>query len=226
MIIPPKGYLEGIRKICDEYGILFIADEIITGFGRTGKMFSVENWGIIPDMMTIAKGITSGYIPLGAVLISDRIHSELIKLSEGTLFHGFTYSGHPTACMVALKNIEIIETENLVQNSEQMGEELSKGLKWLEEKHWSVSEGRNCGLLGAFELYQDRENRIRFDTSLGVSQKVLKECLKRKLILRSITYEGTDTIAIAPPLVITKEEVHDMITIISDAISAVEESLV
>lgn len=226
MIVPPKGYLLEMRKMCDEYGILFIADEIITGFGRTGKMFALENWGVIPDMMTVAKGITSGYLPLGAVLMSDRIHEKLVELSKGTMFHGFTYSGHPTACMVALKNIEIIEDENLVQNAEQMGKELAKGIKSLEEKHWSVSQGRNMGLLGAFDMYEDPSTKKRFDVSLTISAKVLQECLKRELILRSITYEGTDTIAIAPPLVINKEEVEKIISIISDAISVVEDELV
>lgn len=225
MIIPPKGYLEAMRKMCDEYGILFIADEIITGFGRTGKMFGLENWDVVPDMMTVAKGITSGYLPLGAVIISDRIHGELIKRSKGTLFHGFTYSGHPTACAVALKNIEIMETENLVENSLEMSHELAKGLKQLEEKHWTVSEGRNIGLLAGFELYEDRENKKRFDASLVVAPKVIAECLKRNLILRPITYKGTDTIALAPPLIITKKEIQTMINIISDAVSEVEKGL-
>jgi putrescine---pyruvate transaminase len=225
MIIPPKGYLQEVRKICDEYGIVFIADEIITGFGRTGRLFGIENWDIVPDMMTVAKGITSGYMPLGAVLISDRIHGELIKASKGTLFHGFTYSGHPTACAVALKNIEIIEEEELVGNSMLMGKEFAKELEQLEEKHWTVADGRNLGLLAAFELYEDRQNRKRFDSSLAVSQKVLQKCLENGLILRSITYEGSDTIAIAPPLIITKEEVRKMFSIISNAISVVEKEL-
>ncbi|MEC5423267.1 aspartate aminotransferase family protein [Virgibacillus sp. C22-A2] len=225
MIIPPNGYLKAMREICDKYGILLIADEIITGFGRTGKMFGVEHWDVTPDMMTVAKGITSGYIPLGAVIFSDRIHQELIELSTGTLFHGFTYSGHPTACMVGLKNIEIIENENLVQNTEQRGIELSKGLTKLEEKHWSVGGIRNKGLLGAFELYQDCTSKKRFDPSLGVAKRVVDECLKRKLIVRPITYEGTDTIAIAPPLISTKEEIEQIVSIFSDAVSVVESQL-
>jgi putrescine---pyruvate transaminase len=225
MIIPPKDYLEEMRKICDEYEILFIADEVITGFGRTGKMFGVENWGIIPDILTLAKGITSGYIPLGAVVISERIHQELIKYSNGTLFHGFTYSGHPTACMVALKNIEIIEKEQLVQNAEWMGVELYKGLKTLEEHHWTVSGVRNIGLLAAFELYQDRGTNTRFDSSLMVAPRLVQECLKRNLVIRAVTYEGTDTIVLAPPLIINKEEIAAIVNIFSDALSAVEAGL-
>src|SRR5699024_2118350 len=106
-------YFKEIRKVCDEYDILFVADEVITGFGRTGKMFGIENYGVTPDLMSFAKGVTSGYIPLGGVILSDAVHNVLKEKSKGVLFHGFTYSGHPTAAAVALKNIEIIEKENL-----------------------------------------------------------------------------------------------------------------
>lgn len=225
MIIPPNGYLKAMRELCDEYGILYISDEIITGFGRTGKMFGGDNWSIVPDIMTVAKGITSGYIQLGATILSDRIHKELIELSSGTLFHGFTYSGHPTACMVALKNIEIMETEGLIKNSLEVGKILANGLKFLEEKHWIVSGIRSMGLLGAFELYQNPYTKKRFDLEIEISKKVVAECLKRKLIVRSITYKGTDTIAIAPPLIITEEEMEKIISIFSDAIGAVEAKL-
>lgn len=225
MIIPPNGYLKAMRELCDEYGILYISDEIITGFGRTGKMFGGDNWSIVPDIMTVAKGITSGYIQLGATILSDRIHKELIELSSGTLFHGFTYSGHPTACMVALKNIEIMETEGLIKNSLEVGQILANGLKFLEEKHWIISGIRSMGLLGAFELYQNPYTKKRFGPEIGISKKVVAECLKRKLIVRPITYKGTDTIAIAPPLIITEEEMEKIISIFSNAIGAVEAKL-
>ncbi|MFA1822782.1 aspartate aminotransferase family protein [Virgibacillus oceani] len=225
IIVPPKEYFQEIRKICDEYGVIFIADEVITGFGRTGKMFGLENWNVVPDVMTLAKGISSGYVPLGAVMINDHIHEELVKYSEGTLFHGFTYSGHPVGCAVGLKNIELIEQEKLVENADEMGKELTKGLKSLEEKHWSVGRVRNVGLLGAFELLADPEKNMRFDASQGIAGKVVQECLKRKLIVRPVTYEGTDIIAIAPPLTITKEEVEKIITIFDEAVSAVEATL-
>ncbi len=113
VLIPPDNYFTEIRRLCDEHDILFIADEVITGFGRTGKMFGIENYGVVPDMMTFAKGVTSGYIQLGGVIVSEKIHNMMKEKSEGTLFHGFTYSGHPTAAAVALKNIEIIEKEGL-----------------------------------------------------------------------------------------------------------------
>jgi putrescine aminotransferase len=225
IIVPPEGYMQEIRKICDEFGVIFIADEVITGFGRTGKMFGLEHWDVIPDVMTLAKGISSGYVPLGAVMINDHIHEELIKYSEGTLFHGFTYSGHPVSCAVSLKNIELIEQENIVENAAEMGEVLAEGLKNLEEKHWSIGRVRNVGLLGAFELLADKEKNKRFDASQGIALKVVKECLKRKLIVRPVTYEGTDIIAIAPPLTVNKEEVQKIISIFDDAVSAVEGDL-
>jgi putrescine aminotransferase len=225
IIVPPEGYMQEIRKICDEYGVIFIADEVITAFGRTGKMFGLENWNVVPDVMTLAKGISSGYVPLGAVMINDHIHEELIKYSEGTLFHGFTYSGHPVGCAVALKNIELIEKENIVENVAEMGEVLAEGLKNLEEKHWSVGRIRNIGLLGAFELLADKEKNKRFDASQGIAGKVVQECLKRKLIVRSVTYEGTDIIAIAPPLTVNKEEIEKIISIFDEAVSAVEATL-
>ncbi len=225
IIVPPEEYFQEIRNICDEYGVIFLADEVITGFGRTGKMFGMENWNVVPDVMTLAKGISSAYVPLGAVMINDHIHDELVKYSKGTLFHGFTYSGHPVGCAVGLKNIELIEEEKLVENAAQMGVELEKGLKTLEEKHWSVGRVRNVGLLGAFELLKDKEKNERFDASEGVAKKVVKECLDRKLIVRPVTYEGTDIIAISPPLSINKEEVEKVISIFDEAVSAVEATL-
>src|SRR5699024_10303686 len=111
IILPPQNYFKEIREICDEYGIIFIADEVITGFGRNGTMFGLQNWNVVPDIMTVAKGISSGYVPLGGVVISDKIYKEIKYNTKGTLFHGFTYSGHPVSCAVALKNIEIMERE-------------------------------------------------------------------------------------------------------------------
>src|SRR5699024_8657606 len=117
VLIPPKEYLQEVRNLCDEYNILFIADEVITGFGRTGKWFGVENYDVTPDVISFAKGVSSGYIQLGGVIVSDQIHHVLKEKSTGTLFHGYTYSGHPTATAVGFKNLKIIEEEELVKNS-------------------------------------------------------------------------------------------------------------
>ncbi|WP_197090941.1 aminotransferase family protein [Bacillus sp. FJAT-27231] len=225
MFIPPEGYLQAIRELCDEYGILMITDEVICGFGRTGKMFGVDNWNVVPDIMTVAKGITSAYSQLGAVIMRESLRDEMAVLSEGPFFHGFTYSGHPVACAVALKNIEIIERENLVTNAKQMEAELKKGFARLEEKHPIVTKTRAIGLLAAFELYKDREKEIPFAPSEEAAPKLVQECLKRGLIVRPVTFEGANTIVIAPPLTITKEQVEEMIGIFDEALSRVEEQL-
>lgn len=225
LIIPHDGYLQQVRQICDEYGIIFMADEVITGFGRTGKMFGVENWDVQPDIMTVAKGITSGYMPLGGVIVSEKIHQELIDLSTATLFHGFTYSGHPTACAVALKNIEIIENENLVANSKRMGERMLNGFQSLQQAFDIVGSPRARGLLGAFELQQDRETQTNFPSTLPVAAQVVALAAERGLICRSVTYEGVNSIILSPPLIINETQVDSIIAILHDSIKQVRINL-
>ncbi|MBS4189535.1 aspartate aminotransferase family protein [Bacillus sp. FJAT-49705] len=220
--IAPDGYFQEIRKICDENNILFIADEVITGFGRTGKMFACEHYGIVPDIMLLAKGITSGYIPLGAVVVTDRIHKELIEYSEGVLLHGYTYSGHATACAVALKNIEIIEKENLIENSRLMGQELLDGFYKLQKEIDIVGEVRTLGLIGAVEIINPVTN-TRFPTH--IAPKVSAEAAKRGLIIRTVVFEGMDTIVFSPPLVINKKEIEELLSILREALIAVQNSL-
>lgn len=223
--IPPDGYLQAVRKLCDEYGILLIADEVICGFGRTGEMFGVDNWNVVPDIMCLAKGITSGYIQLGAVAISERLRERLVEVADDMLFHGFTYSGHPTACAVAMKNIEIVEQEGLVEHAKRMEKELLKGLEYLEENHRTVTKSRGKGLIAAFELFKDRENEIPFAAQERIAPMIVEECLKRYLMARAITYNGSNIVAMSPPLVITKEEIGEMVNIFSDAIRAVENKI-
>lgn len=220
--IAPDGYFQEIRKICDENNILFIADEVITGFGRTGKMFACEHYGVVPDIMLLAKGITSGYIPLGAVVVTDQIHKELVEYSEGVLLHGYTYSGHATACAVALKNIEIIENENLVENSRLMGQELLNGFKKLQNEFEIVGEVRTLGLIGAIEIMNPITN-TRFPTL--IAPKISAEAAKRGLIIRTVGFEGMDTVVFSPPLIINKKEIEELLSILRDAIFAVQESL-
>ncbi|MGP7818568.1 aminotransferase family protein [Niallia sp. 01092] len=219
MFIPTDDYLRGVRSVCDEYDILFIADEVITGFGRTGKMFGMENWDVVPDVLTFAKGITSGYFPLGGVLISEAIFQVYKEKSTGTLFHGFTYSGHPVACHIANTNLHIIETEKLVENSYFMGLELMKGFKQLEEELEYVGDSRAIGLLGGFELYADAKEKRRF--SEKIAPKVVAEAAKNGLICRSVTYNDSDTIVLAPPLIISKAEIEKIIKILKESIKTV-----
>lgn len=225
LIIPPDDYFQEIRKLCDEYGILFIADEVITGFGRTGKMFGLENWQVVPDMMTFAKGVSSGYFPLGGVVVSDEVHSMLKERSKGTLFHGFTYSGHPVASAVALKNIEIVENEHLLENARKMGEEMLQGFRRLEDDIPIVGSSRSLGLLGAFELFEDPATNKRFSPDLKVAPKVIAALAERGVICRSVTYDGTDIITYAPPLVVNQEELNRILEISHDAVVAVQKEL-
>ncbi len=221
--IPPEGYLRAVRNLCDEFNILFLADEVITGFGRTGKFFGVDNWDIVPDMMSIAKGLTSGYTQLGGVMLNDEIKATIDSF-DAVVPHGFTYSGHPTACAVALKNIEIMERDRLVENTKNMELELKKGLKFLEEKHPIVTNCRAIGLLAAFELYEDPAKGKQFDPSVFPANAVVDACFERQLILRAVGAHN-QIVAIAPPLIINKEEIDKMIGIIDEAITAFRETL-
>ncbi|HLR65557.1 aminotransferase family protein [Virgibacillus alimentarius] len=221
---PPEGYLQALRDLCDEHGILMITDEVICGFGRTGKKFGVDNWNVVPDMMTIAKGITSGYIPLGGVVMREKIRDALIQ-TDDVFFHGFTYSGHPTSCAVALKNLEIIERDNILDNVKNMEQVFKAELQKLEDKHPHVTKTRAMGLLGAFELYADRDKEEPFAPEMGAAFQVVDECFKRNLILRFIDWEGSNIVAVAPPLIINKQEIEEIFKIIDEALTAFENNL-
>ncbi|TRM10604.1 aspartate aminotransferase family protein [Lentibacillus cibarius] len=225
VIIPPDDYFQAIRNLCDEYGILFIADEIITGFGRTGKMFGMENWNVQPDLMTFAKGVTSGYIPFGGVVVSDAIHDMLKERSTGTLFHGFTYSGHPTASAVALKNIEILEKENLPANAQKMGERLLEGFKKIRNDTQIIGDVRTIGLLGAVELVKDPAANERFPAELGVAGKAIHALYDHGVICRPVTFDNTDIICFAPPLIINEEQIDTIVEKVHDAVVAVEKTI-
>lgn len=225
VLIPPDDYLAQARQVCDEYGILLVANEIITGFGRTGKMFAMENWGVEPDLLTFAKGATSGYMPLGGVIITDRIHDVLKERSEGTLFHGFTYSGHPTAAAVALKNIEIIEQEKLVQNSREMGDALLLGFQNMKKEIDIVGDVRTKGLLGAVELVRNSATNERFTSNLKVASRVTDALHQRGVICRAVTYNNTDIICFAPPIIINQVQINKLVDKLHDAIQAIQKEL-
>ncbi|WP_077303049.1 aspartate aminotransferase family protein [Virgibacillus pantothenticus] len=225
VLIPPDDYFPRIRALCDDYGILFVADEVITGFGRTGKMFGIENWDVIPDVMTFAKGVTSGYFPLGGVVVSETIHNVFKEKSLGTLFHGFTYSGHPTGAAVALKNIEIMEQEQLVENSRLMGNRLLLGLKKVKESLEIVGDVRFVGLLGAVELVEEPVSNKRFAQDQHVTLKAIEALHERGVVCRGVTYDNTDIICIAPPLIINQEQVDQLVEGVYEAILKVQQQL-
>lgn len=215
--VASKNYFKEVKDICTQYGILLITDEVITGFGRTGKWFGIEHYGVSPDLMCFAKGITSGYAQLGGVMISEKIHNDLKDLSHGTLLHGYTYSGHAMACSVGLKNIELIEKEHLIENAKIRGEELLEGLKWIKAETKIVSNARGLGLMAAIDFVD--QNQQPFQTP--ISPLIFKEAAKQGLICRAVTLDNQDTIVLAPPLIITKEETERIIHILYEAIRTV-----
>lgn len=213
--LPPEGYFEEVRKICDENDILMISDEVICGFGRTGTNFGMENFGIVPDIITMAKGVTSGYAPLGGMVISERLHKEMYEKTEGNFWHGYTYSGHPTAAAVALKNLEIIKEEKLIENVNVRGKQMLEGFERIKEEHAKVTDVRGIGLLGAISFERESED-VAPNTP-----KIVAEALKRGLICRSVVYGGQDTLAFAPPFTISEEEMNELLSIVNESIKAV-----
>lgn len=215
--IPPEGYLQAVRKICNENDVHFIADEVICGFGRTGKMFGVDHWDVVPDFMSVAKGVSSGYAQLGGVIMTDEIRDTLNEYDD-MLPHGFTYSGHPAACAVGLKNLEIIERDNIVEHTHDMGEEFKKGMQYLEEKYPIFANSRNRGLLAGFDIVKDRESNTLFDDEDKAAAKFIDICYEYDLLVRSFDFEpGMNIVAVAPPLIITKTEIENIITILDKA---------
>jgi putrescine aminotransferase len=212
VIVPPKSYWPEVERICRKHDVLLVADEVICGFGRTGNWFGFETFGFKPDIVTMAKGLSSGYQPISAVAVSDRIAKPLID--AGYWLHGFTYSGHPVAAAVALKNIEIIERENLVGKvAKETGPYFAQRLKTLEQNP-IVGEARTLGLLGGIELVADKKTHRRFDP-LGHAGTVCRErCLANGLIMRA----SFETMVLSPPLTITKAQIDELVTLASRAL--------
>ena len=205
VIIPPDTYWPEIQKICDRYGILLVADEVICGFGRTGHWFGSNLYGLRPDLMTIAKGLSSGYLPIGGVMVGDRVADVLID-KGGEFAHGYTYSGHPAACAVASANLTILQQENLVPRTrDETGPYLAA--KWREiAEHPLVGEARSVGLIGALELVRDKSTRRFFDERGEVGTICRDFCFQNGLIMRAVR----DTMIIAPPLVISREQIDEL----------------
>jgi putrescine aminotransferase len=206
VIIPPATYWPEINRICKQYDILLIADEVICGFGRTGKMFGTETFGIKPDMMTTAKALTSGYLPLSALLVHDRVADVLIN-DVGEFYHGFTYSGHPVACAVALANLDILQRENLVDRAAAMGEILREKLHAALDDHPMVGEVRGVGLIGAIELTADKRTRKFFEKRGRIGTICRDFCFENELIMRAVR----DTMVFSPPLIISEPEIDMLV---------------
>jgi adenosylmethionine-8-amino-7-oxononanoate aminotransferase len=217
VIVPPPDYFARIREICDRYEVLFVADEVITGFGRTGKWFGLEHYGVEPDIMQFAKGITSGYVPLGGIGVSDRVREVMNGVPPAKRWmHAFTYSGHPTCCAVALANLDVFEREGLVARAAVAGERLLARLRGLEALD-HVGHVRGLGLMAAVEVVADRATKALHAPELAVTAKLTEAMLERGLYTRVVL----DCICLAPPLVTSDAEIDQIVDIVGDSIAAV-----
>lgn len=220
VIVPPSTYWPEIQRICEAHEILLIADEVICGFGRTGNWFGMQTFDIKPDIITIAKGLSSGYIPIGASVVSNEV-AEVIN-GGGDFDHGYTYSGHPVACAVALENLRILEEEKIVETVANTTAPYLKE-KWEQlSDHPLVGEARICGMMGAIELTPDKSKRAKFTAEPGKAGSVCRDaCIENKLVMRAVG----DAMIISPPLVITKSEIDMLVNRASAAFDKTHSAL-
>ncbi|NHO85787.1 aminotransferase class III-fold pyridoxal phosphate-dependent enzyme [Pseudoteredinibacter isoporae] len=218
VIVPPANYWPLVREICDKYDILLIADEVVTGFGRSGSLFGVRGWGVAADIQCFAKGISSGYIPLGATVINDKVAEPFLEAAPNAFVaHGYTYSGHPLACAVGLTSLNIVEEENLVENAGIVGDYLLQQLQPLVERHEHIGEARGKGLMAALDLVTDKQSKTPVDPASGYSDKVSAICQENGVLIRSVGPK----IILSPPLTFTKENVDTMVNTMDLAFSQV-----
>jgi taurine--2-oxoglutarate transaminase len=222
ILVPPPGYLEGVRALCDEFGILMIADEVMAGFGRCGEWFAVDHWGVSPDLITFAKGVNSGYVPLGGVVMSDRVAA---TFAERPYPGGLTYSGHPLACASAVASINIFREEGIIEHARALGEEvIGPELRALAEKHPSVGEVRGLGVFWALELVRNRETReplVPFNAA-GADAAPMNEfaaaCKERGLW----PFTHFNRTHVVPPCTTTADEVREGIAILDEALAVAD----
>ena len=222
---PPPGYLQSIREVCDRHGILLICDEVMAGFGRTGKWFAVDHWDVVPDIVTVAKGINSGYVPLGAMIIRKPI-ADWVR--DRFFAGGLTYSGHPLACASAVASIEIFRDEGVVENAAAMGEWFGTALAGLQDRHPSIGEVRGLGCFWGLELVKSRATREPLVPFNGAGEaaapvaRLVKAALDRGLYLMT----HWNVIMICPPLTITRAEAEEGIAVLDDVLAIADEHYV
>lgn len=208
VVIPPDSYWPEIQRICKKYDVLLVVDEVITGFGRTGNWFACDTFGLEPDLMSIAKGLTSGYVPMGAVMVGDRVADRLIA-DGGEFFHGFTYSGHPAACAAAIESLRILREEKIIERVRtETGPYMRERWATLAD-HPLVGETRMVGLIGALELVRDKAKRTPFDDVGTVGTKCRDACFANNLVMRAVG----DTMVVSPPLVISRDEIDELVVL-------------
>ena len=219
ILIPPKGYLPGVRKICDEFGILLICDEVMAGWGRTGKMFAFENFDVVPDIVTFAKGVTCGYVQLGGVAVSSKIAA---YFDHNTLSCGLTYSGHPLACAAGVACVHYYEKANILENVQKVGALLGKELEKLKEAHPSVGDVRYIGLFSAVELVKDKKTKEALvpygRDPEGIMGKIVG-ALKAKGF---VTYSHENMVFVCPPLIITEEQLLEEMEKLDEVLGMVD----
>ena len=222
IIVPPDGYLQSIREVCDRYGIMLILDEVMAGWGRTGRWFACDHWDVVPDLITTAKGINSGYVPLGALTVRDHVYE---SIKDRFFAGGLTYSGHPLACAVGVASIEAFREEGVVENAAAMGAYLADELPKLAERHPSIGDVRGLGLFWALELVRDRETReplVPFNAGGEAAEpmtRITKACLERGLY----PFAHWNVLAITPPLTITREELDEGIGVLDEVLAIADE---
>jgi taurine---2-oxoglutarate transaminase len=213
----PPDYLQRIRALCDRHGILLIADEVMSGFGRTGKWFASELHGIVPDMIATAKGITAGYLPLGALIVTDTIADHF---NDQVLWLGLTYSAHPVACAAGVEVLKIYEDEHLIENAEKMGRYIEQQVALLMERHPSIGDFRNTGLLGCLELVKNRDSKEPMApfNARPEEMKIMNQVAAKIKQLGMYAFVRWNYVFIAPPLSITREQIDEGLAIISEAL--------
>lgn len=221
IIIPPDGYLAGVRAMCDKYGILLICDEVMSGFGRTGEWFAVDHWKVVPDIMTMAKGLTSGYAPLGAVAMKPEIAAAFDdRVFEG----GLTFNGHPISLAAAIATIEVMKEDHLVEKARETGAIMAEMLAELVERHPSVGEVRSIGLFGVIELVRDRVNRTPMAPFNSASPEMI--ALRRYLLDHGVfIYTHWHTILVIPPLIITPDQLAEGLAVFDQALKITDDAV-
>lgn len=219
VIVPPANFWPLVREVCDRYDVLLIADEVVTGFGRTGNMFGTRGWGVKADIMCFAKGLSSAYVPLGATVLNEKVASAFdMESPQAMIMHGFTYSGHPVGCAAGLASLDIIERENLPANAAQVGQYLMDQLKHFEDTYPSVGEVRGKGLMLALDLVVDKKTRQSVDPLGGFSKRLANVAEKKGVLVRAV---GPKLI-ISPPLVFTRAHVDELVAALTCAFDEVD----
>lgn len=226
---PPPEYYPRIREICDKYDVLFIADEVMTGFGRSGANFAIDHWNIVPDIITVGKGAGGGYASLGAMIVSDKVMEVHLEKSGGKFFNGYSHSGDPLSCAAAFATLSIIKRDRLVKRAREQGDYLAKGLQYLFDVHPTVGDVRGKGLMRGIEFVKDRETKEPFPQEVGFGQRVGLGTYRRGVLIRSssscVNGVAGDEMRITPPFIVSHDEIDEIIAALDESLTEVEQEL-